>query len=72
MKEPKQKLEEEILARGGTDHKDEVRARTIRIRQETYDRLKKRGEFGMDFDDVVTRVLDDLEKCEKEHKGRHG
>jgi hypothetical protein len=37
-----------------------------------YDRLKKRGEFGMDFDDVVTRVLDDLEKCEKEHRKRSG
>ncbi len=55
------------MARGGADHKDEVRARTIRIRQETYDRLKKRGEFGMDFDDVVTKVLDSLEECEKEH-----
>ena len=70
MKEPEQKLEEEIMARGGSEHKDEVRARVIRIRQETYDRLKKRGEFGMDFDDVVTRTLDDLEKCEKEHKHR--
>ena len=68
MKEPKQKLEEETLARGGTDHKDEVRARVIRIRQETYDRIKKRGQFGMDFDDVVTKMIDDLEKCEREHK----
>jgi uncharacterized protein (UPF0371 family) len=69
MKEPGQQLEEEIVvARGGSDHKEETRARVIRIRQETYDRLKKRGEFGMDFDDVVTRVLDDLEKCEKEHR----
>jgi hypothetical protein len=56
------------MARGGTDNKAEVRSRTIRIRQTTYDRLKKRGEFGMDFDDVVAKVLDSLEKCEKEQE----
>ena len=70
MSKPEQKLEasalvagadnisssgtESVTTRGGTDHKNEVSAKTIRIRQETYDRLKKRGEFGMDFDDVVT------------------
>ncbi len=66
MSEVEQNLEE--VARGGSEHKDEVRARVIRIRQETYERLKRRGQFGMDFDDVVTKVLDDLDKCEKEHK----
>jgi hypothetical protein len=37
-----------------------VRARVIRIRQETYDRLKnsKFAGFDMDFHDVVTKSLD--------------
>ncbi len=59
------------LARGGIYNKHQPRTKVVRVLQETYDRLKKRGQFGMDFDDVVTKVLDDLEKCE-EHKGRHG
>lgn len=59
----------EILARGGSDHKEEVRARVIRIRQETYDRLKnsKFAGFGMDFDDVVTKTLDRLDELERRY-----
>jgi hypothetical protein len=45
------------LARGGSEHKDEVRARFIIIRQETYDRLRKLWEFGMDFNDVITTLI---------------
>jgi hypothetical protein len=64
----KQQLKEE-LARGGTEHKDEVRARVIRIRQETYDRLKnsKYAGFGMDFDDVVSKSLDRLDELERRY-----
>jgi hypothetical protein len=52
-------------ARGGMEHKDEIRTRVVRVRQETYDRLRKRGEMGMDFDDVITHLLDQTEKKEK-------
>ena len=65
---PKQQLKEE-LTRGGTEHKDEVRARVIRIRQETYDRLKnfKYAGFGMEFEDVVTKSLDRLDELERRY-----
>ena len=64
----KQQLKEE-LARGGTEHKDEVRARIVRIRQETHDRLKnsKYAGIGMDFDDVVTKSLDRLDELERRY-----
>jgi hypothetical protein len=50
------------MARGGMEHKEEIRTRVVRVRQETYDRLRGRGEMGMDFDDVITRLLDQTEK----------
>lgn len=57
------------MARGGSEHKDKVRARLIRIRQETYDRLKnsKYAGFRMDFDDVVTKSLDRLDELERRY-----
>jgi predicted CopG family antitoxin len=63
MKEPEQQLEE--LARGGIDNKQEKRERTIRVRQWTYDELRKIGVMGMDFDDVITKLI-------VEYKKRHG
>jgi hypothetical protein len=53
------------MARGGMEHKDEIRTRVVRVRQETYDRLRGRGEMGMDFDDVITHLLDQTEKGQK-------
>jgi hypothetical protein len=50
------------MARGGMEHKDEIRTRVVRVRQETYDRLSGRGEIGMDFDDVINRLLDKTKK----------
>jgi hypothetical protein len=61
MKEPEQQLQE--LARGGVENKQEKRERTIRVRQWTYDELRKIGVMGMDFDDVITQLI-------KEHKGK--
>jgi hypothetical protein len=63
MNKPKQ-VQEQILARGGTEHKDEIREKTIRVRKWTYDELREIGKMGMDFDDVITRLL-------KEYKERH-
>ena len=63
MKEPEQQLEE--LARGGIDNKQEKRERTIRVRQWTYDELRKIGVMGMDFDDVITKLI-------MEYRKRHG
>jgi hypothetical protein len=63
MKEPEQQLEE--LARGGIDNKQEKRERTIRVRQWTYDELRKIGTMGMDFDDVITKLI-------LEYRKRHG
>ena len=65
MNKPKQNQEQEqILARGGTENKDENREKTIRIRKWTYDELREIGKMGMDFDDVITKLL-------KEYKERH-
>jgi hypothetical protein len=63
MRKGKAQLEElEEVARGGTDNKSEVREKTIRVRVKTYERLRKRGSMGDDFDDVITRLLDETEK----------
>jgi hypothetical protein len=56
---------EQELARGGIDNKDEKREKVIRVRQWTYDELRKIGVMGMDFDDVITKLI-------KEHKERSG
>jgi hypothetical protein len=65
MNKPKQHPEQEqILARGGTENKDEIREKTIRVRKWTYDELREIGKMGMDFDDVITKLL-------KEYKERH-
>ena len=53
------------MARGGIDNKDEKRERLIRIRQWTYDQLREIGKMGMDFDDVVTKLI-------LEYRKRHG
>lgn len=63
MKEQEQQLEE--LARGGIDNKQEKRERTIRVRQWTYDELRNIGVMGMDFDDVITKLI-------LEYRKRHG
>ena len=65
MSKSKQQLEEELMARGGIDNKEEKRERTIRVRQWTYDQLRSIGKMGMDFDDVITQLI-------KEHKKGHG
>ena len=52
-------------ARGGTEHKEEIREKTIRVRRKTYERLKSRGDMGDDFDDVISRALDRLEELDK-------
>jgi hypothetical protein len=65
MKEPEQQLEEQEMARGGIENKQEKRERTIRLRQWTYDELRKIGVMGMDFDDVITKLI-------LEYRKRHG
>lgn len=57
----------EILARRGTEHKDEKRDRVIRVRSKTYEDLVKLGQSILDdFDDIVSRLI----KEHKEHKGK--
>lgn len=54
------------MARGGIDNKQEKREKTIRVRQWTYNELRKIGVMGMDFDDVITELIKEY------HKKRHG
>jgi hypothetical protein len=65
MSKTEAQLEEE-LARGGIDNKQEKREKTIRVRQWTYNELRKIGVMGMDFDDVITELI------KEHHKKRHG
>ncbi len=37
---------------------------TIKLTRDTVKRLKEHGEFGESFEDVVSRMLDDLEDDE--------
>ena len=63
MSKVKAQLEEqEEMARGGTENKQEKRERTIRVRQWTYDELRKIGIMGMDFDDVITKLIEEHRK----------
>jgi hypothetical protein len=62
MKESEQQLEEQEMARGGVDNKQEKRERTIRVRQWTYNELRKIGVMGMDFDDVITKLIMEYRK----------
>lgn len=41
---------------------------TIRISKELKERLRKRGEMGESYEDVIRKLLDKVEKTEK--KGR--
>lgn len=58
-------LQAQELARGGMDNKDEKMERVIRIGQWTYDNLSGIGKMGMDFDDVVIKLI-------MEYIKRHG
>lgn len=40
--------------------------KNVNIDGDTYERLKKRGEFGESFDELINRLLDLLEKYEKQ------
>lgn len=37
---------------------------TIRVDEATKERLRERGEMGMSYDDVLTHVLDRLDRLE--------
>lgn len=39
---------------------------TIRVAKSTKERLKKRGEMGMSYDDALNYVLDQLEELENQ------
>jgi hypothetical protein len=41
---------------------------TIRISEKTARRLMLRGRFNETFDDLISRVLDEIEEYEKEKK----
>jgi Tfp pilus assembly protein PilO len=39
---------------------------TIQVAESTKERLKKRGEMGMSYDDALNHVLDQLEELENQ------
>lgn len=39
--------------------------KTISIGTETWERLKKLGKFGESFDDLLNRLMDNIEKMER-------
>lgn len=38
--------------------------KNIAISDETYERLKKYGEFGDTFDDLICKIMNKLDDCE--------
>lgn len=55
---------DQIMARRGTEHKEEKRDKLIRVRTTTYNDLVALGRSMLDdFDDIISRLID-------EHKGR--
>jgi len=42
---------------------------TIRVSREVKERLKRHGKMGMSYEDVITKLLDKVEKMEKEGCG---
>lgn len=63
--ESEEALQLACSARGGMDNKHEKKERVIRIGQWTYDKLRGIGKIGMDFDDVVIKLI-------MEYIKRHG
>jgi predicted CopG family antitoxin len=55
----------QILARSGTDNKDEIREKTIHVTKWTYDELREIGKTGTDFDDVITKLLKEYNERQK-------
>jgi predicted CopG family antitoxin len=39
--------------------------KNLNVSEDTYDRLRRRGKFGESFDDLVNRILNELEELEK-------
>ena len=49
----------------GKYHRDQPRSKNVRLREETYARLKKWGDMDNDVDDLVSLMLDFYEKHHK-------
>lgn len=41
---------------------------TIRVSESTKQRLKKHGDMGMSYDDVVNKILDRLQELEEKNE----
>lgn len=53
----------------GAEHKMEPRDKVIRVRTSTYNKLAELGNILEDYDDVITRLLEEhYEQEEKERK----
>jgi hypothetical protein len=64
----KEKAEELPKTGGrGKHHKDQPRSKNVRLRDETYERLKRYGDWDTDVDDLVTMMLDYWEKGHKKN-----
>jgi hypothetical protein len=57
---------ESTMDSDGIDNKDEIREKTIRVRKRNYDELREIGKMGIDFDDVITKLLEVYKK--EQHK----
>jgi predicted CopG family antitoxin len=46
------------------------RMKTLKIGQKTHDRLKKHGQFGESFEDVINRLMDVVDERIEEYSAR--
>jgi hypothetical protein len=64
----------QVLARGGSFHKDQKRDRVMRVRNWTFERLGELGSAKNDHDDVIFMLLQEHEELQriKEYLHRKG
>ena len=52
------------------EHKDEPRDKIIRVRTSTYNELAELGNILEDYDDIITRLLEEHDDEQEEKKER--
>lgn len=60
-------VQDTILSRGGSYHKDQKRDVTIRVRTWTKEKLKSMGVSGNDSDDIIFSLIEFWEKHHKQN-----
>jgi hypothetical protein len=55
----------------GAEHKMEPRDKIIRVRTSTYDKLAELGNILEDYDDIISRLLEEHDEQEEKEQKRN-